>query len=91
MKKLLIFSAGPAGREVYQLITEINKKKRTWNVIGYVDDNLSSKIKTLDKLKVFSQKNKPISKDLYAITGIMNPKSLILEIKIYTIQIVDKH
>ena len=28
MKKILIFSAGPAGREVCQLIKEINKKKK---------------------------------------------------------------
>ncbi len=73
MKKILIFSAGPAGREVNQLIEEINKKKRVWKVIGYVDEKLSSKIKTLDKLKVFSQKNKPVGKNLYAITGMMNP------------------
>ena len=57
MKKILIFSAGSAGREVYQLIKEINKKKKTWKVLGYVDDNIKLKVKTLDKLKsVFKQR-----------------------------------
>lgn len=74
MKKILIFSAGPAGREIYQLIKEINKVKKTWKVVGYVDDYLSFKLNSLDKLRVFSQKNKPIGKDLYAISGIMSPK-----------------
>jgi len=45
MKKILIFSAGPAGREVFQLIQEINKAKNEWQVIGYVDDQIQKKIK----------------------------------------------
>jgi UDP-3-O-[3-hydroxymyristoyl] glucosamine N-acyltransferase len=85
MKKILIFSAGSAGREVYQLIDEINKKKKTWNVIGYVDSNLSSKKKYLDKLKVFSLKNRPIGNDIYGITGVMSPK---LREKIYINEII---
>lgn len=74
MKKILIFSAGPAGREIYQLIKAINKVKKTWIIVGYVDDDLSIKLKTLDKIKVFSHKNKPIEKNLYGISGIMSPK-----------------
>ena len=85
MKKILIFSAGSAGREVYQLITEINKKKKTWKVLGYVDDKIKLKKKTLDKLKVFSNKEKPTGKNLYAITGIMNPN---LREKIYSKEIL---
>ncbi len=84
MKEILIFSAGPAGREVYQLIQEINKQKLTWKVIGYVDSELKSK-KILDGLKVFSLKNKPIGRDIYAITGIMNP---ILREKIFNKEII---
>ena len=38
MKEILIFSAGPAGRETFQLINSINRSKKEWKVIGYVDD-----------------------------------------------------
>ena len=85
MKKILIFSAGPAGREVCQLIKEINKKKKTWKILGYVDDNLKLKVKTLGRLKIFSKKDKPTGKNLYAITGIMNPN---LREKIYLKEII---
>ena len=40
MKEILIFSAGPAGRETFQLINEINKKRKQWKVVGYVDDEI---------------------------------------------------
>ena len=39
MKKILIFSAGPAGREVYQLIEEINKKKEFGKLSGTLTKN----------------------------------------------------
>ena len=74
MKEILIFSAGPAGRETFQLINEINKKRKQWKVVGYVDDEIEKKLSYLDKIKVFSNKNKPSGNRLYAITGIMEPK-----------------
>ena len=84
MKEILIFSAGPAGREVFQLIKEINKRKKKWKVIGYVDDRIQKKNNKLDKVKVFSIKNKPKGKNIYAICGIMEPK---LREKIYVQEI----
>jgi|TARA_B110000438_G_scaffold283163_1_gene310903 sugar O-acyltransferase (sialic acid O-acetyltransferase NeuD family) len=72
VKKILIFSAGSAGREVYQLISSINKIKQIWEVIGYVDNNKSKIGKTIDNLNVYSNSNKPKNKDVYAICGIMN-------------------
>ena len=41
-KKILIFSAGSAGREVNQLISSINKISEDWEVVGYVDNNKSN-------------------------------------------------
>lgn len=40
MKDIAIFGAGGLGREVACLIKSINKKKPTWNFIGFYDDGL---------------------------------------------------
>lgn len=71
-KKILIFSAGSAGREVNQLISSINKISENWEVVGYVDNDKSKVGKTIDGLKVYSNSNKPHNKDIYAICGIMD-------------------
>lgn len=39
MKKLLIFPFGGNAREILISIMEVNKKKPTWKVIGFLDDN----------------------------------------------------
>ena len=71
-KKIVIFSAGSAGREVFQLILNINKLKNEWEVIGYVDDDKNQVGKTIDNIEVFSTTNKPKKKEIYAISGIMD-------------------
>ena len=71
-KKILIFSAGSAGREVFQLILNINKLKNEWEVIGYVDDDKNKIGKTIDNIEVFSTANKPKKKEMmsgYKITN----------------------
>lgn len=40
MKDIAIFGAGGFGKEVACLIQAINKKKPTWNLIGFFDDNV---------------------------------------------------
>lgn len=40
MKKIAIYGAGGFGREVHMLIEQINQEKKTWNFIGYFDDDL---------------------------------------------------
>ena len=85
MKEILIFSAGPAGRETFQLINSINRSKKEWKVIGYVDDNLSKKIEKIDDVKIFSTTNKPLGKEIYAVSGVMDP---ILRGKIYSKEII---
>ena len=71
-KKILIFSAGPAGREVFQLISSINKWNDEWEVIGYVDDDQHKIGKIVDNTKVYSNKNKPQNKEIYATCGVMD-------------------
>ena len=72
-KKILIFTAGSAGRELFKLIQEINMKKNQWEVIGYVDIDLKKRGKFIDKKKVYHKINKPYKENIYAICGIMDP------------------
>ena len=57
-KKILIFSAGSTGREIFQLISSINKFKDEWEVIGYVDDDVNKVDKIIDDIQVYSNKKK---------------------------------
>jgi len=84
-KKILIFSAGPAGREVNQLIISINKANPEWEVVGYVDDDPKKSNKIIDQIKIYSNKNKPKKKEIYAICGIMDHK---IRKKIYNQEII---
>ncbi len=40
MKDIVIIGAGNFGREVAQLIDEINMNKKTWNLLGFVDETV---------------------------------------------------
>lgn len=42
MKKIIIVGAGGFGREAYYLIKDINKQCPTWEIKGFIDDNISS-------------------------------------------------
>lgn len=42
MKKILILGAGGFGRELYQWIKDINEKTPTWEILGFLDDNLNA-------------------------------------------------
>jgi sugar O-acyltransferase (sialic acid O-acetyltransferase NeuD family) len=41
MKDIAIFGAGGFGREVYLLLSSLNKIKKQWNILGFYDDNIS--------------------------------------------------
>ena len=71
-KKILIFSAGSQGREIFQLISSINKWNDEWEVIGYVDNDQHKIGKIVDNIKVYSTKNKPQNKEIYATCGVMD-------------------
>ena len=40
MRKIVIFGAGGFGREIQWLIERINEEKYTWEIAGYIDDNV---------------------------------------------------
>jgi sugar O-acyltransferase (sialic acid O-acetyltransferase NeuD family) len=42
MQRLVIAGAGGFGREVFAMIRDINQVQRTWEVLGFLDDNLAS-------------------------------------------------
>ncbi|WP_413305720.1 acetyltransferase [Bacillus sp. 1P10SD] len=48
MKNLVIYGAGGFAREVALLIDQINEVLPTWNLVGYIDDNLSNEGKMLN-------------------------------------------
>ncbi|EHQ91830.1 acetyltransferase [Desulfosporosinus youngiae] len=41
MKDLIIVGAGGHGREVLEWVRDINEDNPTWNVLGFIDDNLN--------------------------------------------------
>jgi sugar O-acyltransferase (sialic acid O-acetyltransferase NeuD family) len=40
MKDIVVIGAGGFGKEVAQLIKEINKDKKTWNLLGFIDETV---------------------------------------------------
>jgi sugar O-acyltransferase (sialic acid O-acetyltransferase NeuD family) len=40
LKNIYIYGAGGFGKEVHQLIDNINAAKREWNLLGYIDDSI---------------------------------------------------
>lgn len=43
MNDLIIYGAGGFGREIALLVEQVNENKRTWNVVGFVDDGKAKK------------------------------------------------
>ena len=80
MKKIYIFSAGSAGREILDLIKSINKTKKVWDVISYVDKSKNLQKKKIDGFDVIDPSRVKEKDNIYGICGIMNPK---LRYKIY--------
>lgn len=48
MQDIVIIGAGGFAREVAWLIEEINEKNNSWNLIGYIDEDLNNKGKSLN-------------------------------------------
>lgn len=72
MKKLIIFSAGSLSREILELVNLINANKECYEVIGFVDNELSKTKIKLNDLKIYDSSNFP-KKNIFGICGIMDP------------------
>ncbi len=87
MKKIYIFSAGPAGREIFDLVQNINKIKKVWKVVSYIDKSKVLQKRKLDGLKVIDPSKIEGNKKIYGICGLMNPN---IRQKIYEKEILKK-
>lgn len=91
MKDIVIIGAGNFGREVAQLIEEINEDNKTWNLLGYIDET-PEKQKTVINNNVvlgdFSWLEKTSPDKLWSVCAVGNPKgkySLIKKASAYNI------
>lgn len=55
MKKLIIVGASGFGREVAQWVEDINKVSPTWDILGYLDDNLEALNGIKDDFKIIGK------------------------------------
>lgn len=74
MKKIAIIGSGGLGREILGIIQSINRKKKTWDFIGFYDDNLSDDLVNgypiIDEIETLNS----IKEELHICIGIGNPK-----------------
>jgi sugar O-acyltransferase (sialic acid O-acetyltransferase NeuD family) len=76
-KKIIIFGAGVTGREIFRIIKDINKIDSVWEVLGFIDNNMSNVSTKVDGLSVFDIEGfMKIKTDeqIYFVCGVMQPK-----------------
>lgn len=77
MKDIVIIGAGGLGREVAKLIKDINEDKKTWNLLGYIDETAEkhgSVINDITVLGSFDWLKKENKKNIWAVCALGNPK-----------------
>lgn len=76
MQDLIIVGASGFGRELLAMIDRINREKPTWNLLGFIDDNLNAldgfdlNVKVLGTIRDW----KPIGEELYGL-AIAEPRA----------------
>ena len=73
MKDIIIVGAGGCGREVANWIEDINEKEETWNILGFIDDNVNALDGFPSKYKVIDSISNHVPGDAYYAIGIANP------------------
>lgn len=73
MKDVVIIGAGGFGREVAWLIEDINKVKKEWNIIGFVDDNEAIHSSIINGYKVVGNVEWLKNQELYVVNAIGDP------------------
>ena len=76
MKDIIIVGAGGCGREVANWIEDINQVKETWNILGFIDDNLNALDGVSCKYSIIGtiSEHEPRRNVKYAM-GIANPQA----------------
>jgi len=75
MEKLVIFGASGLGREVLWVAREINKNKKVFDILGFIDDDVEKKGKIYDDIPVlggFEWIEAHFSSDLCGVCAIGN-------------------
>lgn len=84
MKDIVIIGAGSFGREVAQLIDDINMDKKTWNLLGFIDETVEkhgTMVNSNIVLGGFDWLEKNGGDKLSAICAIGNPRDKYTVIK----------
>lgn len=87
MKKLIIIGAGGLGRETAQYINDINQIKYEYELLGYIDDDISKLGLVYNNLEVIGNTNMLSElNDIYLFCAVANPvvkKNIAQKIKKY--------
>jgi sugar O-acyltransferase (sialic acid O-acetyltransferase NeuD family) len=84
MKDIVIIGAGSFGREVAQLIEDINMEKKSWNLLGFIDETVLKHGTTINSnivLGGFDWLEKNIGDKLFTICAIGKPRDKYTVIK----------
>lgn len=73
MKDIIIVGAGGCGREIANWIEDINKIEETWNILGFIDDNVNALEGFPTKYKIIESISNHIPGNAYYAIGIANP------------------
>ncbi len=77
LKDIVVIGAGGLGKEVTQLLKDINQDKKTWNMLGYIDETpekqgaVINDTSVLGKFDWFENKNR---ENLWAVCALGNPR-----------------
>lgn len=75
MNSIVIYGSGGFAREVAHLIEGINKLRKEWDVLGYLDDNIDNHGKEINDLPVLGGREWLSDKrDINVVLGIGSPK-----------------
>lgn len=74
MKNLVIIGAGGVGREVSLIVQQINDLEPTWNMIGFVDDNIDNWGKVINGYSIIGGVDSLdfLTQDHYVVIAIAN-------------------
>lgn len=73
MKDIIVIGAGGVGKETAYLIEQINSYKPTWNMLGFLDDNIKLHNKKINGYKVLGEINHIEDFDnVYTVCAIAN-------------------
>jgi sugar O-acyltransferase (sialic acid O-acetyltransferase NeuD family) len=76
MENIVIYGTGGFAREVFQLILDINRQRKKYNFLGFIDDNIEKLNKQIYNYPVLGNlKWFETNKDVLAIIGVGNTSS----------------